>query len=174
MEDINPILSFFNHPFFSIIGGITVLFAVVAFFYKICCWFLSITPVVLRFGYALWKRDIAIFSSHDGYISLKQTIKDSGIFKESNIEHITRDNIEKSKNKTIYLVDWDTWGDKIEQVFVARKDHQTAIIIYAKPASIPHEIMNDIGNRPNTVVVNFRGRLLNDILTALLTTSYDR
>ena len=34
--------------------------------------------------------------------------------------------------------------------------------------------MNDIANRPNTVVVNFRGRLLNDILTSLITTSYDK
>ncbi|KTD25067.1 hypothetical protein [Legionella maceachernii] len=173
MEYINPILSFFNHPFFSIIGGVTVLFAVLAFFYKICCWFLSIAPVVLRFGNALWRRDIAIFSSNDGYTSLKQTLKDSGIFKESNIEQIPNDNIERCKNKTIFLVDWDSWGDKIEQVFNARRDHQTAVVIYAKPASISSEKMNDIGNRPNTVVVNFRGRLLNDILTSLLTTSYD-
>lgn len=129
---------------------------------------------MIRFGYALWKRDIAIFSSHDGFINLKQTLKDSGIFKDKNIDLITKDNFERCKNKTIYLVDWETWGDMIEQVFGARKDHQTAIIIYAKPVSIPHEIMNDIGNRPNTVVVNFRGRLMNDILTALLTTSYDR
>lgn len=47
-------------------------------------------------------------------------------------------------------------------------------MIYAKPASIPHEKMSDIANRANTVVVNFRGRLLNDVLTSLITTSYDR
>jgi hypothetical protein len=47
-------------------------------------------------------------------------------------------------------------------------------VIYAKPASIPPDKMDNIANRSNTVVVNFRGRLLNDILTSLITTSYDR
>lgn len=79
-----------------------------------------------------------------------------------------------TKDETIFLVDWETFGDKIEQIFSARKNHQTAIVIYAKPASIPQEKMSDIANRANTVVVNFRGRLLNDILTSLITTSYDR
>jgi hypothetical protein len=77
-------------------------------------------------------------------------------------------------DETIFLVDWESFGDKIDQVFSARKNHQTAIVIFAKPASIPNEKMADIANRANTVVVNFRGRLLNDILTTLITTSYEK
>lgn len=38
--------------------------------------------------------------------------------------------------------------------------------------SIPNEIRNKISNNPNTTIVNFRGRLLNDIITTLITTSY--
>ena len=55
----------------------------------------------------------------------------------------------------------------------SRKDQNTAVIIFAKPGSVPNEKMAEIGNRSNTVVVNFKGRLLNDILNSLITTSFD-
>jgi 5S rRNA maturation endonuclease (ribonuclease M5) len=168
------ITNFYNHPLFIIVGGLTVTLGVLGFLYKVICWIFGITPVVFRLGVALWKRRVAIFGSVEVYESIKASLLDSKIFKEQNVIHIKLDNIDKAKDETIFLVDWDTFGDKIEQIFSARKNHQTAIVIYAKPASIPQEKMNDIANRANTVVVNFRGRLLNDILTSLITTSYDR
>jgi len=142
--------------------------------YKVICWTFGITPILFRLGVALWKRRIAIFGSTEAYTSIRASLKDSNLFKEKNIVHITADNIDKAKNETIFLVDWETFGNQIDQVFSARKNHQTAIVIYAKPASIPNDKMSDIANRANTVVVNFRGRLLNDILTSLITTSYER
>jgi len=170
----NQIISFYNHPLFIIVGGVTVTLAFFAFIYRLACWTFGITPIVFRLGIALWKRKVAIWGSVEIFESLKNSLIDSNIFKKKNIIHISSDNIDKAKDVTIFLVDWETFGDKIEQVFTSRKNHQTAIVIYAKPASIPQEKMNDIANRANTVVVNFRGRLLNDILTSLITTSYDR
>ncbi len=168
------IITFFNHPFFILVGGLTVTLGILGFIYKVICWIFGITPIVFRLGIALWKRKIAIFGSAEVFESIKASLTDSKIFKEKNIVHIKLDNIDKAKDETIFLVDWETFGDKVEQIFSARKNHQTAIVIYAKPASIPQDKMNDIANRANTVVVNFRGRLLNDILTSLITTSYDR
>lgn len=170
----NQITNFYNHPLFIIVGGITVTIAFIAFVYRLVCWTFGITPIVFRLGIALWQRKVAIFGSVEIFESLKNSLIDSNIFKSKNIIHISLDNIDKAKNETIFLVDWETFGDKIEQIFSCRKNHQTAIVIYAKPASIPQEKMSDIANRANTVVVNFRGRLLNDILTSLITTSYDR
>ncbi len=169
----DQIVIFYNHPLFIIIGGLTVTLTFLGILYKIFCWFFGVTPIVFRLGVALWKRKIAIFSTTDSYVSLKDSLVDSNIFKEKNIIQITTNNVDKAKDYTVFLVDWESYGDKIEQVFSARKNHQTAIVIYAKPASIPQEKMSDIANRSNTVVVNFRGRLLNDILTSLITTSYD-
>jgi len=175
MENLlSQITNFYNHPLFIIVGGLTVTLGVIGFLYKVICWILGITPIVIRLGIALWKRKVAIFGSVEVFESIKSSLLDSKIFKEKNIVHIKSDNIDKAKDETIFLVDWETSGDKIEQIFSARKNHQTAIVIYAKPASIPQEKMSDIANRANTVVVNFRGRLLNDILTSLITTSYDR
>lgn len=175
MENIiTSITTFFNHPVFIIIGGLTVTLAFLGFLYKLTCWTFGISPIVFRLGIALWKRKIAIFGDDEAFNGLQSALVDSKVFKNKNIIHIRHDNIDKAKRETIYLVDWGTFGDNIEQVFSARRNHQTAIIIYAKPSSIPHEKMNDIANRANTVVVNFRGRLLNDILTSLITTIYDR
>lgn len=167
------ITTFFDHPVFIITGGFTVLLLILGFLYKVICWTFGITPIVFRLGIALWKRKVAIFGSTEVFESIRASLMDSKIFKESNIVHIKSDNIDKAKDETIFLVDWETFGDKIEKIFDARHNHQTAIVIYAKPASIPQERMNDIANRANTVVVNFRGRLLNDILTSLITTSYE-
>ena len=171
---INQITNFYNHPLFVIVGGITVTIALAAFVYRLACWTFGVTPIVFRLGVAFWQRKVAIFGSAEVFESLKNSLIDSNIFKQKNIIHISPDNIDKAKDETIFLVDWETFGDKIEQVFSARKNHQTAMVIYAKLARIPQEKMSDIANRGNTVVVNFRGRLLNDILTSLITTSYDR
>lgn len=168
------LFNFFNHPFFSVFGGISTLILIIIFLYKIISWFIGITPLVLRLGIALWKREIAIFSSLEVFESLKLSLIDSKIFKSKKITHIERNNIDKSKGKTLFLIDWDSFNDNIENIFNIRGNHQTAIVIYAKPASIPEDKMIDFANRPNTVVVNFRGRLLNDIITSLITTSYDK
>lgn len=170
----NQIINFYSHPLFIIVGGLTVTLAFYAFIYRLACWTLGISPIVFRLGIALWHRKVAIFAHVEIFQSLRASLVDSNIFKNKNIIHISSDNIDKAKDETVFLVDWETFGDKIEQIFSARRNHQTAIVIYAKPASIPQDKMSDIANRANTVVVNFRGRLLNDILTSLITTSYDR
>ena len=170
---MESIITFFNHPFFIVVGGLTVCLAILSILYGVLCWFFGITPILLRLGNALWKRRVAIFASNEAYQSLKATLTDSKLFVEETVTCITLDNIDKAKDETLFLVDWETFGTQIESVFAARSNHQTPIIIFAKPASIPHETMNDIANRANTVVVNFRGRLLNDVLTSLMTTSHD-
>jgi hypothetical protein len=174
MTWFHNIVEFFNHPLIIIIGGLTVVLGLLGVLYRLVCWIVGITPITFRLGIALWKRRIAIFASQEQFTRLRQTLVDSKIFKGNNIIHIADDNIDKAKTETIFLVDWETFGRRIEQVFSARRDHHTAIVIYARPASIPQDTMMDIANRANTLVVNFRGRLLSDILTTLVTTSYER
>lgn len=171
---ITYIINFFNHPFFIVVGGLATILMIFSFLYVSYLVIKGVFPVWYRLGIGLSKRKVAIFGSVEVFESIKASLTDSKIFKEKNVVHIKLDNIDKAKDETIFLVDWETFENKIEQVFSARKNHQTAIVIYAKPASVPNEKMSDIANRANTVVVNFRGRLLNDILTSLITTSYDR
>jgi hypothetical protein len=165
---------FYNQPLFVIVGGIATTVTFFGLLYAISCWLFGITPVILRLGTALWKRKIAIFAEGEAFESLKGALLDSGLFKNKRIVHIKSDNTDKAKDETIFLVDWESFGSKIDQIFSLRKNHQTPIVIHAKPGIIPQEKMNDIANRANTVVTNFRGRLLNDILTSLVTTTYGR
>jgi hypothetical protein len=163
MNIIQPIIDFFNHPVFIIVGGLTVVFAALGIIYRIVCIALGLTPLVFRIGKAIWRRKVAIIGSSEVFSSLKDCITDTEIFNKKNVIHIPIDNI----------VDWETSRNQIDQIFVARKNHNTAVIIFAKAGSIPQDKMAEIANRSNTVVVNFRGRLLNDILNSLITTSFD-
>jgi hypothetical protein len=173
MNIIQPIIDFFNHPVFIIVGGLTVVFAAIGVIYRVVCITLGVTPLVFRIGKAIWRRKVAIIGTFEAFSSLKDCITDTDIFNQNNVIHIPIDNIDKAKEHTILLVDWETSGILIDQIFVARKNHNTAVIIFAKAGSIPHDKMAEIANKSNTVVVNFKGRLLNDILNSLITTSFD-
>lgn len=171
MEIINSVVAFFNHPFFIIIGGIATLIMILGFIYGIWLIIAGVLPVWYRLGKGLANREVAVFASSDAFERIKTSLLDTGIFKTKNIIHVGLNNIDKAKGRTIFLVDWRSFQDKIDQVFSCTKNHQTAVIIYAEPGSIPTQKMSEIANRSNTIVVNFRGRFLNDILTSLITTS---
>jgi len=173
MDFLQPIVDFFNHPIFIIVGGLTVVIAAIGIIYRASCLIFGISPLVLRIGIALWRRKIAIIGTADAFSSLSGSLKDSGIIKGKNMCHIPLDNIDKCKDFTIFLVDWETSSGFIDQILASRSNHHTAVIIFAKPATIPADKMNDIANRSNTIVVNFKGRLSNDILNSLVTTSFD-
>ncbi len=173
MNIIQPIIDFFNHPIFIIVGGLTVVTATLGIVYRISCIVLGVSPLVFRIGKAVWRRKIAIIGSAEAYSSLKDCITDTGLFKKSNVTYIPLENIDKAREQSILLVDWETCSNQIDQILLFRKNHNTAIIVYAKPGSIPHDKMPEIANKSNTVVVNFKGRLLNDILNSLITTSFD-
>src|SRR3990167_774797 len=137
MENLlSQITKLYNHPLFIIVGGLTVTLGVIGLLYKVFCWIFGITPIIIRLGIALWKRKVAIFGSVESFESIKSSLLDSKIFKEKNIVYIESNNIDKAKDETIFLVDWETSEGKIEQIFSSRKNHQTAIVIYAKPTSI--------------------------------------
>ena len=170
--NLQPLIDFFNHPVFIIVGGLTVVSATLGIIYRIICIVLGVSPLVFRIGKAVWRRKIAVIGNSESYSTLNECIIDSGIFKKNNIIHITTENIDKVKDYSVLLVDWESSGTQIDLIFMARKNHNTAVIIYAKAGSIPHDKMAEIANKANTVVVNFKGRLLNDILNSLITTSF--
>lgn len=169
-----PIFDFYSHPVFTVAGGLVITLSVLGIAYRLVCWVFGITPILFRLGAALWGRKIAIFASTTAYPDLKTALTDTGLFHDKNVLSVTPNNIDRAVEATVFLVDWGSFDSEIEKVFNKRGTHQTPIVIYAKPASIPQEKMSDIANRANTVVVNFRGRLLNDILTSLMTTSYEK
>ncbi|MGW8185417.1 MAG: hypothetical protein ACWGHO_04900 [Candidatus Moraniibacteriota bacterium] len=169
---MNTIINFFNHPFFIIVGGIATIFMIVGFCYTAFLVVKGVFPVWYRLGIGLSKRKIAIFAK-DEYQSLSDMITASKIF--TTTIQIHKNDIKKAEKETIYLVHWNEFQDKIEAILSIKKD-TTPLIIYApqEEGFIDKDIMKKINSHRNSVVVNLRGRLLNDILTSLITTSYEK
>ena len=172
MTALKELYNFFNHPFFVIVGGIATLVMIVTFFYSIILVIRGVFPVWYRLGKGLSKREIAIFEN-DEFDSLKCILVDSRIFKEKNIIKIEQNYIKKAESISLLLLHWKAFKDNIDNVLSIKKDSD-ALIIYApqEEGLIDKSILTKINQERNCIVVNLRGRLLNDILSSMITTSY--
>lgn len=169
---MQEIINFFNHPFFIIVGGATTLLMVLGGVYTIWLVIRGILPVWYRLGLGLSRRKIAIFASTE-FASLSSMLSDSKIFERKNIVQINKNDLRKAEKETVFLVHWSGYKDKIDDILNYKRDG-TALIVYApqNEGRIDPAEMDKITSHRNTVVVNFRGRLLNDILISLITTGY--
>ncbi len=178
MSDTTPIISeivkFFDHSFFIVMGGCMTIIMVAGFIWTVFLVIKDVFPIWYKLGMGLSKRKIAIFASTE-FVSLEALLIDSKIFEKNNIIQINKNDISKAAKETVFLVHWKDYQDKISEIINIKKD-STALIVYAPPneGRIDQADMDKINYHRNAVVVNFRGRLLNDILTSLITTSYDR
>lgn len=142
----------------------------------VAAWFKGILPALVRLGNGLAKRKIAIFAKSDTLSSLTSLLTDSGLILSQNITHITKeDDFGKAEGSTLFLVYWPDWKDKIIEIKNKKLDGE-ALVIYAPYAEgrIPDDVMAQLDKGRNVAVVNFRGRLLNDIVTAMITTGYTK
>lgn len=139
------------------------------------CW-RGILPVIIRLGKGLANRKIAIFAKGDEFSRLKSLLVDSGLFDEKNICGISDEgDIGKAEQASVYLIHWPDWADAHRKI-LGKKPDGCALVVYAPSSGgkIPPEAMNELDAHRNTAVTNFRGRLLNDIVTAMITTGYAR
>lgn len=134
----------------------------------------GIFPVLIRLGRGLSKRQIAIFAKGDKLRSLRDLMLDSKLFKSKNIKEVTsvRD-LGRAEGATIFLIFWDDWKNDIDKILNHKTD-STSVIVYAPTnlEDIPQNLMCQIGEQRYVTVTRFRGRLLNDIIVSMITTSY--
>lgn len=157
------------------IGRVTTVIFLLTILWAIYAWFKGILPAMLRLGNGLAKRKIAIFAKGDNFSSLKDLLTDSKLFNKNNIIRISsQGDFGKAEQATLYLVFWHDWNDKIDEILASKKD-STALIVYAPQelGFIPPDKMKALNSKRNVIVTNFRGRLLNDIVGSLMTTSYE-
>lgn len=170
---MQEILNFFSHPTFVVIRGVATLILIVGILYSAYLWARGILPVLYRLGTGLSKRRIAVFAE-DEFESLKNMLIDSRIFKEKNIVRIHKNDLKKAEAFTLLLVHYKPFAEEMEKILSLKKDAH-ALIVYAPQSEgfIPKELMEKINGERNSIVVNFRGRLMNDILGCMMTTSYE-
>ncbi|WP_018997125.1 hypothetical protein [Hirschia maritima] len=167
------LISFFQHPFFNIVGAISSIVLLLGTLVNVFLWFSGVSPVLLRLGLGLSKRKIAVFSAGDSLHMLKDCIVRTGLFKEKNISEVRPLDSDTAKKCSVFLVDYAEFGHSIDEIFSMRKNDQTPILIYAEPGAIPREEMSKVANKPLTNITNTRGRLVNDLILAVIATRND-
>jgi hypothetical protein len=169
------IVNFFGNQFFIIIGGGSTLLMIGGSLYTVFLIIKGVLPVWYRLGRGLSKGRIAVFASTE-YGSLESMLVDSNIFKKKNIMQINGNDIKKAEKADLFLVHWKDYATKIDEIIEIKKDG-IALIVYAPQSEGRIEepaTLAKINNQRNSIIVNLRGRLLNDILISLITTSYER
>lgn len=164
--------------FLEVIGGITTLISLIIFILAVISWFLGVYPLFVRLGFSRWSRKIAIVADSQAYASLKSDLVDTGIFREKNIFQISDSSLSKVKTSSLILVNYQSFTENEIKTILSYKKPTAGVIIYFPGFSNTNRIADDIrdliNNEPFTTTVNFRGRLINDILVTLLSTSYEK
>jgi len=142
--------------------------------YGIYLFFKGLLPVWYRLGMGLAKRKIAVYATNE-FNDLKGLLIDSNLFTPKNIIQIDENSIKKAETATLLLVHWKPFEIHIDDILKIKKDSD-ALIIYApqNEGRIDDETLAKINSHRNAIIVNLRGRLLNDIFTSMITTSYER
>ena len=146
----------------SVMGGLTATALFFFIFWKgLRVWY--------RIGKGLAKRKIAIFAENE-YESLAGLLTDFGMVNRKNIMKIGPNDLGKAKQCDLYIVHYKPFSDKIERI-VDSIDDGKMLIIYAPPdeGRLEQEVMNRINQHRNAITVNFRGRLLNDVIFSMVT-----
>jgi hypothetical protein len=132
----------------------------------------GIIPVLWRLGKSLYNRRIALYAENEA-TTLKLTLIDSKLFKDKNIDIIGRKELAKGRDHSMMIVYYPEFKDCILDI-ISLKNDSDALIVYAPSCDgrIDDEILNAINAQRNSIIVNLRGRLLNDILTSMITTNY--
>lgn len=170
---MEKLIEFFNHPFFVIVGGVSTVVAILGFAYVAYTIVSGVLPVWIRLGKGLSNKKIAVYAEGE-FDNFKDLLIDSGLFKEKNIEKVSSASLSKGETHTMMLVNYNEFENKIGDILNFKKDSDALIVYVSNGVRVPQNIMDYINNHRNSIVVTFRGRLLNDIVTSLITTAYEK
>ncbi len=133
-------------------------------------------PAIWRLGKGLRKREIAIFAKGDEVTNLKALFEDSKLFKQKNIRTVTQaDSIGAAEGATVFLIHSPDWTTEELQRILSSKRDRTALVVYVPQSRgrLDEKAIQLLEQHRNVTLVNFRGRLLNDVLVSMITTGYE-
>jgi len=156
--------------FYACIGYITTTLFLIGLIPAILLWKNSFS-VLYRLGKNLQKNKILIFAQHDNASSLETLLTGSGLYRKKNISHIASiEDLDRSEDYSLFLVHWFDWKDNILKI-LEKAPGSTDMIIFAPGDSkaVPKEITEKLKEKIHVSLVNYRGRLLNDVLITMMT-----
>ena len=151
-------------------GGAFTIVLIITSAYTAFLIFKSILPVWYRLGLSLSKRKIAILADNDNHNNLRNVLIDSKLFNPKNIENIDENSIGKVETQSLLLMHWTSHQENLDSILINKKD-SAMLIIYApmEEGRIESEELEKINKHRNVIIVNFRGRLINDVLVSMMT-----
>jgi hypothetical protein len=154
---------------FSLIGILATITVVIG-----CVW--KLIPAAWRFGLALYGKKIYVVSDIEEYENVKSDLVDSGLIREKNIQLITDKQIEKARKALLLIVVYGYLNDDDFKTVVSRKRQRCGLIVYCPPGNtrIEDDKMKYLNKSSFTVLCNFRGRMVNDVLLMMLSTSFKK
>ncbi|PWE34078.1 hypothetical protein DDZ14_02650 [Maritimibacter sp. 55A14] len=158
------------------LGLVGTIFSVVWVILVVYWTIRGLLPVLYRLGHGLWRRQIGIVAEGDHYRNLEELLKKSKLFNNKNIYAVRGlGELESLSKVELALINWPDCAEYIQEILNAIPVN-AALIVYAPPSGgrIPDEVMQSLELRRNVIVNNFRGRLMNDIVTSMITTAYEK
>ena len=175
MEQINALVEVIFKAW-TVISSILTMVGVVSLAFVIIGCISGLTQAITRFGLALFGKKVAVFASVDDFHVIKSDLASSGLVKEKNIERVSVEQ-QSSLNDALLIV-FACRDDNKEHIkeAVARKSSRCGLVVYCPdgPSALTQEEMAEINAAPFATVCNFRGRLINDILLMMLSTSFKK
>lgn len=175
MEQINALVEVIFNAW-TVISFILAMVGVVSLAFVVIGCISGLTQAIVRFGLALFGKKVAVFASADDFHVIKSDLASSGLVKEKNIERVSVEQ-RSSLNEALLIVFACRDDNKkhIKEV-VVRKNPRCGLVVYCPdgPSALTHEEMAEINAAPFATVCNFRGRLINDILLMMLSTSFKK
>ena len=162
--------------FFEVIGTVTTIVAIITGVITFFGWLTGVSLVMKRLGLGRWYRKVLIVGGASETKSLRKDLEDSGVFRSKNITEADDRNLSDVKKASLILLDYWSLTEAQVKTVLANKEKEAGLIVYSPMGKnrIPDEVSEIINNEPFTTLVNMRGRLVNDLLITLMSTSYDK
>lgn len=155
-----------------VIGWIVTALLVLGGVMTAIAWARGIARPLWRLGLGLSRREVYIVASSENCNSLSELLHKSSLFNQKNIRLVTSANDAKDlASANLILLQLHDSPVSVEEV-LQNKRPEAALVIYAKPNEITNWATLDAHR--NISVTNLRGRLMTDLLNALMTTGYEK
>jgi len=171
---LNTVINFFDHPFFILLGGLSAIMLLVSTVWTLWLVLKGVVPVWYRLGMALSTNKIAIFAGADEFSDLRSALVASKMFKRKNISRIGPKSIGSAESKDLFVLHWTCFKDHLDHVLKIKKD-SVGLVVYAPQENgdggrVDKASLEKMSHHRNVTLVNFRGRLLQDVFVSMITT----
>lgn len=152
------------------------LFGLVALIAIVLGAFAGITQALWRFGLALFGKKILVIADEGDYEDIREDLTDSGLIKNKNIQRISNKHLDKINDTLMLIVVYGYLGNDDFEAVVRRKNSRCGLIVHCPPEKgrIDDRQMSLLSKTSFTALCNFRGRIVNDVLLMMLSTSFKR